>query len=384
MKKIAKLFGILVELEKYVFYFLYVKIKHINNDSVWLISERGTEARDNSYYLYRYIKKNHPEIAVKFVINKNSPDISKINSEDIVYLGSKQHYLLFLTSGYLISTHIMGASPNMSLFSRLDKHGLLKVHGKIIFIQHGIVQNKIDIEHNNFDLITSASKDECDFLKSLAKNKNSVKLLGLARYDHLKDRSNQKRQILFMPTFRKNNNFLSDQQFTKTQYYITIQNLLNNERLDAILRRNNLNLVFYPHYETQKRLYLFKTNSKNIIIASKEHYDVQSLLSESCLLITDYSSVHMDFAFMKKPIIYYQFDEKEFFSKHYKVGYYDYEKMGFGIKATTEKQVIELISSYAKNLFHNSARYLKRSERFFAFSDRKNCERTYKTIISNN
>lgn len=53
---------------------------------------------------------------------------------------------------------------------------------------------------------------------------------------------------------------------------------------------------------TQKyaEIYLvFKTESKHVKIADWEHYDVQQLLKESAFLITDYSSIFNDFAYMK-------------------------------------------------------------------------------------
>ena len=58
----------------------------------------------------------------------------------------------------------------------------------------------------------------------------------------------------------------------------------------------------------QRFLDEFTTCSERIIIADWKKYDVQGLLKESALLITDLSSVFMDFAYMRKPMIYYQFD----------------------------------------------------------------------------
>ena len=54
--------------------------------------------------------------------------------------------------------------------------------------------------------------------------------------------------------------------------------------------------------------------------------DIQNLLKDSALMITDYSSVFMDFAYMEKPEIYFQFDEDQFRSTHYAKGYFDYKK----------------------------------------------------------
>ena len=29
--------------------------------SCWVLHERGTDARDNAYFFYKYLKENHPE-----------------------------------------------------------------------------------------------------------------------------------------------------------------------------------------------------------------------------------------------------------------------------------------------------------------------------------
>ena len=48
-----------------------------NNKDIWLISERKDEAEDNGYHLYKYIRENHPEQKVFYLINKKSPAYSK-------------------------------------------------------------------------------------------------------------------------------------------------------------------------------------------------------------------------------------------------------------------------------------------------------------------
>ena len=70
--------------------------------------------------------------------------------------------------------------------------------------------------------------------------------------------------------------------------------------------------------------------NNSIIIAHKDDYDVQDLLIRSSVLVTDYSSVFFDFAYMGKPVIYYQFDEDEFRKNHYQEGYFSYREHGFG------------------------------------------------------
>ena len=61
----------------------------------------------------------------------------------------------------------------------------------------------------------------------------------------------------------------------------------------------------------------------DVIVHSFENYDVQKLMIECDMMITDYSSVQFDFAYMKKPILLYQFDREAYQSGHQGKGYFD-------------------------------------------------------------
>jgi len=116
------------------------------------------------------------------------------------------------------------------------------------------------------------------------------------------------------------------------------------------------------------------------VIADFDHFDVQTLLKESAILISDYSSVAFDFAYMRKPVIYYQFDEELFFEKHYHRGYFDYTTIGFGDVCKKEADVIESISRICSQGMHIEERYSERVNRFFPLYDTSNCERIYQLI----
>ena len=372
--KIFKILKIINCFYKYLFYKCYCKIKRINNNDIWLISERGVDARDNGYHFYKYIKANHQDINVKYVISKKSADINKINKEDVIYYGSKEHYILFITAGVLISTHIMGYSPDTSLFWRLDKKGLIKLSGKKVFLQHDVIYNYLkglQSKDTNLDLFITSAQKEYNFIKKEFDYSDKVlKCTGLPRYDKLIN--NQKNQILLMPTFRKWLTY--EDSFENTEYYEKWNGLLNNQELIEYIEKNDINLYFYPHYEMQKYIDKFVVKSKNIIIASFEKYDVQKLLIESKLLITDYSSIFFDFAYMNKPMIYYQFDLNEFQKNHYQKGYFDYQKNGFGPVCYREADVIAAIKD------NNYKKYETRIKNFFKYNDFKNSERVYNEI----
>ena len=184
-----------------------------------------------------------------------------------------------------------------------------------------------------------------------------------------------------MPTWRENLYHLSDSEFINSNYYKRYISLINNKEIDKMLKNNGFKLIFYPHYEIQKRINLFKTTNKNVIIANSYDYSVPELLKQTSLLITDFSSVFFDVAFMGKPIIYYHFDYDDYRKNHYKEGYFSYKNDGFGDICINEKEILSKIEEYFNNNFKIEKKYLDRIDSFFVYKDKNNCERIYNEII---
>ena len=40
---------------------------------LWIVSERGIDARDNGYHFFKYLRNAHPEINSVYIISKDSP-----------------------------------------------------------------------------------------------------------------------------------------------------------------------------------------------------------------------------------------------------------------------------------------------------------------------
>jgi CDP-glycerol glycerophosphotransferase (TagB/SpsB family) len=110
--------------------------------------------------------------------------------------------------------------------------------------------------------------------------------------------------------------------------------------------------------------------------------DIQTLLKESSLLITDYSSIFFDFAYMKKPLLYYQFDEEEFRKRQYEEGYFSYRKDGFGSVVKNEERLVDAINDCIDKNFTTPPLYSKRADKFFALRDKNNSERIYQAILA--
>ena len=362
----------------------------------WLICERGTEAKDNGFCFFRYLRDNHPEINAFYIIDKNSNDYNKVKQYgNIIDFQSDEHKIASFFANNFISTHTGYVCPwSYPLFKLMLNRGN---KFNFIFLQHGITKDDLSGILNKritgIDLFITATKPEQKSILTLnyGYKEKEVPLTGFARFDFLTDETVPfKKKILFMPTWRSNlvkilhkgEHSENDEknQFLNSDYYKLFNSFLSSNELSEILDKNNIDLIFYPHYEIQRYLDLFSFSNEHIIIASKDEYDVQELFKTCNLLITDYSSVFFDFCYLKKPVIYYQFDSEEFFSSHYRKGYFSYEIDGFGKIVENEKELFSELKKVINRNFLMEPIYEKRVLNTFSYFDSNNCNRIYDEI----
>ena len=155
--------------------------------------------------------------------------------------------------------------------------------------------------------------------------------------------------------------------------------LIHDERLLAQMRKRGFRGVFYLHpvFEAQ---YTDFTSSELIEVGNGVA-DYQTVFRESDVMVTDFSSVAFDFAYLKKPVIYSQFDEDTFYENHsWGKGYFSYRENGFGPITTTLDETVDALISCMENDCQMEQRYIDRVEAFFAYTDRNNCKRVYEAI----
>lgn len=366
-----------------IFSFIYIPsiIYKIFNKKNWLFSERGNDARDNGYALFKhYYDIKH--LKKRYLITKDSPDIYKFNKTDrLVFRGTIKHYIVYMFSYIHASAHVDSDSPNPRVTNFLKRHHLLFC--KRVFLQHGITKDRVEFCFKKSclaDIFITSAYPEYEFVKNeFGYKPNVIKLTGLARYDKLI--SNPKNQILIMPTWRCWLKDYNEDEFMKSRYYLTYSSLIKNAMLLEVARKNGLKIVFYLHHDMQKFSHLFMGNDV-VKIGDEANYDVQTLLIESNLLISDYSSVPFDFAYMKKPLIYYHFDYADYSNFQNNIGYFDYERDGLGKVIKTEEDLINEINKIVEEKFIFEDEYEAKRIKFYKYFDLHNCDRIYNEIIS--
>lgn len=372
----------------------------LHGRGIWLIGERYDTAQDNSYHLFKYIRNNHPDLPVFYVIDRNSVDYDKVSRYGhVIHHGSLRHKLYLLhaqcaVNSYDVDAYLSpreyGKSEFLVLFGDLLRY-------KRVFLGHGVSFNDVSKalirNRTSFDLITATTLPEANYMKSQLNYDKQVAITGMARYDALVPISDTApKVILVMPTWRRNlvvpsymkqSAYLiktAERNFLESDYYAFYQELLSDTRLLSILDEFDVELRFYPHYEMQRYLGHFSSSHPRVKILGLGQEDVQSLLIQCSMLITDYSSVFFDVAYMNKPIIYAHFDYDHFYNTQYKPGYFDYEQDGFGPVCSTVAEVVAAIDRYAKAGFANDERYTRRIETTFKHRDRENCKRIFEAI----
>ncbi len=351
---------------------------------IWIILDRRMIADDNGLALFKYICNEKKKVNAYFVLDPKSPDyesVSKVGKVLPYY--SFKHKLMLLMADAIISSQ--GEDYIFNPFCSL-RHAYSDIlAGKpFFFLQHGVTVHDISGWLNRFNkniqgFITSAKPEYESILKyDFYYDESKVWLTGMPRYDYLCDRRQKK--ITFMPTWRA---YLSNskEKFIHSDFLKFYKALFSDERLLSAAVEYGYKVCVKPHPRLMEYVDEFELDSRVTIVDAGVKY--KDVFAENSLVVTDYSSAVLDFAYMRKPVLYTQFDSDVFYSgEHmYTKGYFDYEKDGFGEVLHDLDSTVETIIDYIRNDCKMKEEYRRRAEVFFAFHDQKNCERVYNKIV---
>jgi CDP-glycerol glycerophosphotransferase (TagB/SpsB family)/glycosyltransferase involved in cell wall biosynthesis len=353
---------------------------------IWLFMDRQDKADDNAEHLFKYAVTQRDKCKKYFVVRKNSPDYNRMKQHGkVIPFGSYRHKLMQLAAAKIISSHADDLVLNP--FYTMEKYYRDLMDFDFIFLQHGIILHDLSKWLNRYNknikmFVTSAKPEYESILQdNYQYDHHVVKLVGLPRYDNLLNRD--QKQILIMPTWRKGivseidpNTGLRpyNKAFKFSEYFRIYNALINDHRLLEASKKHGYRIVFFPHPNIHQQLCDFDKNSNVQFI--DYHSSYQQLFNESSMLVTDFSSVAFDVAYLKKPIVYFHGIDN-----HHEKGYFNYETMGFGEICHDYDTLVSVIIEYIENGCRMKDKYIKRVETFYAYMDQKNCERVYNEII---
>ena len=348
---------------------------------IWLFMDRQENADDNAEHLYKYAVTQKDNIKKYFTVSDEFGDFTRLsNLPNVLEFYSIKQRLVYLFAEKIISSH-----PDENILNPFMGKNVKSYSGLInsdkIFLQHGVTKDNVSSwlhkSDKNLKLITTVSDAERKSFLDPGYNydENIIQTLGFPRFDNLKTNEKTKRQILIAPSWRTDLHNMTIKYIMDSNYFKTINSLINNKTLISIAEKYDYKIIFKPHPMVYGYVDLFETN-EYVTIDEKTTY--QELFKDSDLLITDYSSIAFDFSYMKKPIIYYQHDD----DYNFKEGYFKYKTMGFGDVITDENILIGKIEEYLKNDCKMEEIYAKRVNSFYKYNDKNNCKRVYDATLN--
>lgn len=373
----------------------YVATKPLfRNKEVWIVSDRTTAAGDNGEALHAYIQaQSNPNIRLYFAVSKTSSDYSRMKRQGRVLDSDGIWYkIAFLHASKIISSHADDHVINPFAYRLRHLNDLYKFD--YVFLQHGIIRNDLSAWLNrynkNIKLFVTSARAEYDSILGYqyCYTDKEVILSGLPRYDLLENAPRKKlilaptwRHALAPPLGKPGGRRLYNPDFKKSDYFGFYNNLMNDKRLHEALSKSGMTgeLYLHPAFEGQ-----IKDFQENDTFTVKDFpYDYRAAFKEGSVLVTDYSSVFFDFAYLKKPVVYCQYDIEEYYQTQtiYTRGYMDDKKDGFGPVAETYDDTVAAIVSVIESGCKMESKYEKRVDNFFEWHDRNNSKRVYDAIL---
>ena len=156
--------------------------------------------------------------------------------------------------------------------------------------------------------------------------------------------------------------------------------LLRSRELHAMAKAHGKRIVFMPHPNAVPYVEGFNIPPE-VEVITKGDMRIQELFCRGTVMITDYSSVACEMAYIYRAVFYYQFDRDRFYREHnWREGYFDHERDGFGPVVTDQSTLLEQLGRLLSKGCVPDAEYLARMEQFFAYRDGHVCERVFEAI----
>lgn len=346
---------------------------------IWLVGERPYKAQDTGYHFFKYMRENHPNKNVYYVIEEDSPELKNIEGYgNILHFKSKKHILYVL-----VATRIIGSHHADYLYPLRTDEFKRKVKATKVFLQHGVIGTKNTVHFygktsTSFDtdlFLVSSDFEKNIIVKDFGYEPKEVQVTGLSRFDSLfKPDIAPKRQLLIIPTWREW--LVSEDRFIESEYFSRYRSLINNKTLHDLAEKYNFKIIFCLHPNMQVFTPYFQDSP--IKVVSQGEIDVQHLIKESAMMLTDYSSVAFDFSFLNKPVLYYQFDRARFIGK--KGSHLDLDEDLPGDITFEETEVLTHIENYAENNFKMKLEHKQKATKFLKYKDTQASQRIYHAV----
>lgn len=353
----------------------------------WVLMDRDSNSHDNAEHLFRYLRKHRRDINAWFVVRKGTADWDRLKRDGykrIIPYGSVLWRALCLNAKFIVSSHADVYVDRPFVLS-----GGQKPNWKFVFLQHGVTHNDLSRWLNGKDIagMVTATRPEFESIvgdgSPYLLSAKEVARTGFPRHDRLADLARRyspegeerRTAITIMPTWRQglagkatgsgNDRELST-ALLESDFIDRWMRVLRSERLRSLANAHQLTIDFMPHPNLQPYLPHLDV-PEHVRLITFADSDVQEVLARSALVVTDYSSIAFDAAYIKRPVVYYQFDRSHVFAGGHltRPGYFSYAEDGFGPATVEHDELLDRIDEIVSGGAELSGEYLHRIESVF-------------------
>lgn len=371
------------------FRMLYFLTKPVyGHRNIWLTFDQLFKGGDNGEYFFRHMNEHHKKDAdMYYIINEDTKEYKELKAKygHVLKYHSIRLLLMSLHAKMIFATRV-DVKQYCGFTETSETYIRDLFNAEVVCLQHGLTIQKIAQYQNrlfdNLKYYFCVSPYEVENILNplYGYTPDMMKLTGAPRYDGLT--GTPKRQILIAPTWRRNvtagtntkgSNHEYSVNFKHTVYFQIYNTLINDKRLIASAKKNNYKLIYLIHPILSPQVDDF---DKNEFVEIRPGVDVnyETILKESSLMVSDYSGIQFDFAYMRRPLIYYHPDA---LPPQYDEGNLKYDTMGFGPVCKNNDEIVETLCRFMENNCQLEPEYKERIEKFFPYDDQNNCERVY-------
>lgn len=333
----------------------------------------GKRYDDSPRFVYEYMKKsgNYDDYKYVWAFDNVEENLENISEDEVVKIDTISYFIKALQSGYWITNS--SCARGLKFKQKKTKN---------IFFSHGTAGIKkigFDLSPENTSFGGFNEKFEKIFIQGTDKEISILKHawnvdesvlhnLGLPRNDELfEDRDFEKieklkmkldvpldkKVILYAPTFRE---YKKDSKYAN---YLSIP-------FDFALWEKELSedyvLLVTAHYEVSELLNIPKDS--NFVFNAFKYPYINDLILISDILVSDYSSIILDYLITGNPYFSYSYDFKEYSENR---GLYDgYEEIFLDGPFFEEKELINRIKNIDEKKYNV---YAKKQKKIFLASD---------------
>ena len=352
--------------------------KSLNGKKLWIIADKENKAGDNGEAFFRFmtdkVRNEKSHIVPVFALSKKSSDYERVSTYGNVISPDDEDFRLHL----ICSDRIVISSPQSFITHCLSDEERTYLgdlaKGQTVIIDSELIAK--DRSETNGKFSTNAvlycvarekqvksvlKPDGCYF-------KEEVALTGAPRFDFY---SEEREKLIVLKPHRIGTE--TDETFKKSKTFNFWNDLISSKKLQfAMLRYGYKGVLCLPEeYKAFKDSF---AENRYFRISDEDTF-------KGSLLVTDFYP-GFEYAYNEKPVIYAHFINAEDFYElnPHRRGMFNFKNSGFG-KVCHSGEASDEIISLMKQKAVMPDEYKERTDAFFSFKDKNNCQRVYDEMM---